>query len=152
MRTAVVVLAAGLAAGGCGAQKPAASVASPPAAAELGRPIGPQAHPVVPAAARFAARRFLHGYLAAVYGRGDIDAIPATTRQLRALLRRQSGRVPPAQRTRHPRVAALALTPAAADRLRGQATVDDGDLAPYPLAFTIARDQTGRWRVTSVGD
>jgi hypothetical protein len=99
-----------------------------------------------------AARRFLRGYLAAVYGRGTIDEIPASTPQLREGLRRQHDRVPPAQRARHPHVARLVLTAAGAEALRGLATVDDGDLAPYPLPFTIARDRAGHWRVTSVGD
>src|SRR4051794_38665047 len=77
VRPAVVVLTAALAVGACGAQKPRATPTSPPSSTELGRPIGPPEHAVAPTAARIAARRFLDGYLAAVYGRGDIDAIRA---------------------------------------------------------------------------
>ena len=106
----------------------------------------------MPAAARTAARRFLNGYLATVYGRASIDAIPASTPRLRQMIRRQGARVPPAQRMRHPRVTQLVLVAISARRLRGRATVDDGDLVPYRLAFTIQRDRSGRWLASSIGE
>src|SRR4051795_352074 len=88
--TALVTAAIGLGAGGCDSTH-SSRPPKPPPAGELGRPIGPSTHSAAPPAARDAARRFLHGSLAAVYGRGQIDAIPASTQRLRDLLHRQSG-------------------------------------------------------------
>src|SRR2546421_418678 len=53
-----------------------------------------------------AARRFLAGYLPLLYGRAKATTVQPVTRALADALRRSHARVPPAARSRQPRVAA----------------------------------------------
>lgn len=114
-----------------------------------GRPAPPAQE--VPAAADAAARRFLRGYLAVLYGRGAVgDVTDASDPVLRAL-RRSVRRVPAAQRQRRPRVVDLRLVRQAPAAVLVTASIDDGDLAVYPIVFALDR-RGGRWIVVRLSD
>lgn len=122
--------------------------------ASLGRPIG-GSRTTAPGAtadadAEAAARTFFRSYLAVSYGRAPARELHNATASLRRGLRAQNPRVPPGVRDLTPRLASLRLEPLAQGRLRATATVDDGDVAPYPLFATLAR-RDGRWLALSVG-
>jgi hypothetical protein len=146
---AVVVTAIAIAIVGCGAQERGASRST--STAPLGRPIGSAATSQAPGdrAALTAARAFLSSYLAITYGRAEPGRLRAATSALRAALRAQHARVPQGIRGRRPRIISLQLEPQASGRRRATATVDDGDVAPYPLFATLSR-RDGRWLVVSV--
>ena len=59
--------------------------------------------------------------------------------------------MPPGVENRRPRVVALRLESVAAGQVRATATVDDGDVAPYPLFATLQRQAGDRWIATTVG-
>jgi len=103
------------------------------------------------AAARRVARRFLTGYLAFLYGRapsGEItDVTPAVARELK----RNTPRIPPAQRNRTPRLVDVRATGQARDAVIVTASVDDGDVAVYRIVFTLER-RFGRWRVLQLAN
>lgn len=143
----IVLLSVSVAA--CGAQT--TTVTQPPSDAALGRPIG--GAPTRAAggqAARTAARAFLNSYLQISYGNAPPEQLRSASRALRDRLRTQRARVPPGVRDRTPRIVALGLKADRDGRVRAIATVDDGDLAPYPLIATLERrDQ--RWVAVSVG-
>lgn len=120
----------------------------------LGRPIGgqsPRTDETANADARAAARAFLSSYLAVSYGQAKPEKLRSATGSLRARLRAQAPRVPPGVTARHPRVVALRLESVADDQVRATATVDDGDVAAYPLFATLARREDGSWVAISVG-
>lgn len=105
----------------------------------------------VPGAADAAARRFLRGYLAVLYGRGAVgDVTDASDPVLRAL-RRNVRRVPAAQRQRRPEVVDLRLVRQAPAAVLATASIDDGDLAVYPIVFALDR-RGGRWIVARLSD
>ncbi|CAN5476740.1 hypothetical protein BH20ACT18_BH20ACT18_01130 [soil metagenome] len=99
------------------------------------------------AAAQRAARRFLDGYLAFLYGRAPARRISGVTAAVRHELERNTPRIPPAQRDRTPRVVNLNVTGQARDAVIATASVDDGDIAVYPIVFTLDRYRDG-WRVS----
>jgi hypothetical protein len=148
---AVVAIVLSLASAGCGARTQTAT--QPSTSAPLGRPIGAGSHAddVGGRSARAAAQAFLTSYLAVSYGRARPDALRSASAALRERLRAQAPRVPPGVRHRRPRLIALRLQPAGDGRLRATATVDDADIAPYPLFATLARRAGGRWVAVSVG-
>jgi hypothetical protein len=145
-----LVLAAWLAA--CGTQPKAVTRSSRDDAA-LGRIIGrsPRTTDARGDNARAAARAFLTSYLDVSYGRAEPGELRSATRALREGLRAEHARVPAGVRNRRPRIAALHLEAIGDRRLRATATVDDGDVAPYPLFATLARRTGGRWVAVSVG-
>jgi hypothetical protein len=130
----------------CG--EPAKTVTQPASDAPLGRRIGgdPGGHD-----ARSAARAFLSSYLAISYGQAQPSQLRAASRALRERLRAHNARVPPGVRNRRPRVVALRLKRTGDGRVRAIVTVNDGDLAPYPLFATLQRASSGRWVAVSVG-
>lgn len=147
---AAVVLVAGVLLAGCGDSATNAPTHATPDG-PLGRPIGPG----TPAArgdpeVRAAARTFFTSYLAISYGRASPGGLRGATRALRDQLRAQGARVPPGVRARRPKLAALRIEPVGGRLARATATVDDGDVAPYPL-FATLRSVSGRWVVVSVG-
>ena len=105
-----------------------------------------------PAAATRAARRFTLGYLTLIYGRGRPADVPAASPQLRGQLADNTGRIPPAQRGRRARIVTLRLDLTDATTAQGTATIDDGRIAPWPLAMSLHQAARGRWEVTSLGD
>lgn len=128
----------------------------PPAAPAVGQPI-----PSPPAdqdeledgdrsgvAAERAARRFLDGYLAYLYGRGDARGIEAASAALAVRLRREQPRVSPATRRREPSVVDVSARRLDAVRYQVAATVADGGVVEYPIELTVARHD-GDWVVTS---
>ena len=127
----------------------ATSLRRPPATpSQTARPAGP-AEPGA-RAAEAAARRFLQGYLAYLYGHGPPSAVRAASPLLRRRLGRERPRVSPATRRRRGRVAELS-----ARRLRDggfavTATIDDGGVARYPITLTLERRGRG-FEVTEVG-
>lgn len=143
------VLAAAFALVACGGEK-----ATSDDRGSLGRPIGGQ-QPAVRSAddrdARAAARAFLTSYLAVSYGRARPGDLRNATRSLRDRLRAQAARVPPGIRQRRPKVIALRVESVADGQVRATATVDDGDVAPYPLFATLVRQPGGRWLAVTVG-
>jgi len=129
------------------------TVTQPASTAPLGRPIGGTAKPNSADAdvkARYAARAFLTSYLNVSYGRAKPDELRNASKALRDSQRAQQPRVPEGVRNRRPRIVALRLEAIGDGRVRATATVDDGDVAPYPLFATLARSG-GRWLAVSVG-
>jgi hypothetical protein len=97
------------------------------------RPEAPTpAEPVASTAAEErAAREFLHGYLAYIYGRARAGEVRgATSAFTHALLARPS-RVPPSMRARRPRIVSVHL----AGTLGVTAIINDGGLIDYPLTL-----------------
>lgn len=133
----------------CGTQT--TTVTQPPRDAALGRPIGGTAtRQAGGQAARTAARAFVSSYLQISYGHAPPQRLRGASRSLRDRLRAQGARVPPGVRDRTPRIVALSLKPDRDGSVRAIATVDDGDLAPYPLIATLERHDQ-RWVAVSVG-
>lgn len=105
----------------------------------------------VPAAADAAARRFLRGYLALLYGRGAVGDVTDASEPVLRALRRNVRRVPAAQRQRRPEVVDLRLVRQAPAAVLATASIDDGDLAVYPIVFALDR-RDGRWIVARLSD
>jgi hypothetical protein len=124
-----------------------------------GAPVVVAPHPLPAAAARNhslstatdRALRFLRGYLAYSYGRGHLRAIPAADPKLLAALDRAHPRVPPAARTRRPRITTLQVLPQAPGTAQATATITDGSGLQYPLVFYLDRRPSG-WIVTRLAD
>jgi hypothetical protein len=101
--------------------------------------------------ARDVGERFLRGYVAFLYGRANPDELEGASADLRRALRRSRVRVPPARARRTPRLVRIDAVPQAPGVVKVTATIDDGDLTPYPVtAFVELRD--GRWLVTHLAD
>ena len=135
----------------CGGQT--TTVTQPASDAPLGRPIGGDPNRTRDTGgedARAAARAFLTSYLSISYGRAKPSALRSATPALRKQLREQNPRVPPGAAKRRPRVVALRLEAVGDGRVRATGTVDDDDLATYPLFATLAQID-GRWIAVSVG-
>jgi uncharacterized protein DUF6459 len=95
--------------------------------------------------------RFLRGYVALLYGRAKVDELEGLSADLRRSLRRARVRVPPARARRTPRLVRVDAFVQAPGVVELTATIEDGDLAPYPVtAFVELRD--GRWLVTHLAD
>lgn len=139
----VVVAAFGLLLGGGGSlPSPATTtpdptrLSSPPAAVRRSEP-------------EAAAVRFLEDYLPFLYGRGGAGPIRAATPRLAERLVRSRVRVPPAARSRRPRLEAIGARDLAGSRALVRARVGDG-VVSYTIALALARSE-GRWLVVSVG-
>lgn len=130
---------------------PPRSVGAPPdpLIATPQRPAAPARD--VPAAAEAAARRFLRGYLAVLYGRGAVGDVTDASEPVLRALRRNVRRVPAAQRQRRPQVVDLRLVRQAPAAVLATASIDDGDLAVYPIVFALDR-RDGRWIVARLSD
>lgn len=95
------------------------------------------------------ARRFLRGYLVFSYGHGRVSAIGDADPQLLRSLAGQ--RVPPAARTRRPRIVALRMEESARGVVQATATIADGSGVRYRLVFYLERRSRG-WLVTRLAD
>lgn len=140
----VVVAAFGLLLGGGGSLHSPATTAtpdptrlsSPPSAARRSEP-------------EVAAVRFLEDYLPFLYGRGAAGSIRAATPRLAERLVRSRVRVPPAARSRRPRLEAIGARDLAGSRALVRARVGDG-VVSYTVVLALARSED-RWLVVSVG-
>ena len=103
------------------------------------------------AGAREAGARFLREYVAFVYGRRGADELEGASADLRRSLRRARVRVPLARAARTPTLVDMRAVVQAPTVVQVTATVDDGDLAAYPVTAFVER-RAGRWLVTHVGD
>ena len=129
------------------------TVTEPASTAPLGRPIGGGTTPAANAGgakARAAAHAFLTSYLNISYGRAKPNTLRNASQALRDRQRAQQARVPEGVRDRRPRIIALHLEAVSDGYVRATETVDDGDVAAYPLFATLAR-RGGRWIAVSVG-
>jgi hypothetical protein len=139
----VVVAAFGLLLGG-GGSLPSPDTTATPNLARIASP------PVVRRSApEAAAVRFLEDYLPFLYGRGGAGAIRAATPRLAGRLVRSRVRVPPAARSRRPRLEAIGARDLAGNRALARARVGDG-VVSYTIALALARSED-RWLVVSVG-
>ncbi len=133
-----------------GVPAPIGSPLAPPPASPPPSP-GPEgetpAGGSLPNDAEAAARRFLSGYLAYLYGHAPARAIQGAAPALRRRLERARVRVSPATRRRRGRVVSLTGRRVAGGRLEVTATVADGGVARYPLGVLLAR-RGGRWQAT----
>lgn len=124
---------------------------TPPDLVQALAPAGPAAQtpPAGSSAAETTVRRFLHGYLPWLYGQAPLRLIQDATPGLLAGLKRHPPRIPPAMRSLHATVAAIAMQ----RHGRGwQAlpNVSDGR-ETYELVLTLTQTR-GRWLVSSVGN
>jgi hypothetical protein len=145
MAAALVLAAAILLLLGGGGSLPSPSAPSTPAVPPAAGP-PPTTERSAPQAA---AVRFLGGYLPFLYGKGGARSIRAATPQLVERLVRSRVRVPPAARTRDPRLEAIGGPSGAGHRALVNARVGD-DTVSYTLALALLR-RSGRWLVHSVG-
>lgn len=142
---------------GCGDKRPAPTpkIAAPPAPGPIIG--GGRAAPGDPltardrAAATFATRRFLRDYLPYLYGRRRASRVAPVTPVVARTLRRSSARVPPAQATRRPRVAALSVIGQTPRSALATVAIADGGPATYRLTLTVER-RDGRWLIADLGD
>ncbi len=103
--------------------------------------------PAGSAGAQHAARAFMNGYLAWLYGHGPVDAIPDAARPLLTQLKANPPpNAPPA--FLHAHLVALGPT-APPDEWLAYVSVNDGQLT-YRLPLTVVATQ-GRWLVSEVG-
>jgi hypothetical protein len=149
-RTRAVIAAPAAPAGGALSAPVSTPSPAPTAAGEEGRPPASSAGSRADVAgAKWAARRFLAGYLPYSYGHGRPDHIAAATTELRRRLARQPPRVPARERRLRPRL--LLLLSEAVSRGRAQLLALVGDGAQrYTLHLRLART-AGSWTVTDVG-
>ena len=150
LAAAAVVLAAAIALVAiAGTGKP--RTASAPAPTGAGPPVVSGHRPTPPTNATLTVRRFLAGYLPFLYGQVGVEQLRAVTPQLRRTVAAQRGRVTPAERTRRPRVIALAFAPGDVRRaVVFEAQIDDG-ASRYRLRLRVAR-QGSVWRVVELPD
>lgn len=142
---AIVLAAATLLLIGGGGSLPSPTTTSTPATPPAAGP-PPTAQRSAPEAA---AVHFLGGYLPFLYGQGKARSIRAATPQLVERLVRSRVRVPPAARTRDPRLEAIGGLSGAGRRALVRARVGDRAVS-YTLALAVVR-RSGRWLVQSVG-
>jgi len=126
-------------------RRPASGSASRPPA-----PTGGAANtaPLAPVAARVA-QRFLHGYLAYLYGHAPANAVRDATPALLGSLRSRPPLVPPAMRARNPRILSLHPAPAPVELVGLSVLVNDGELASYRVGLLLVREH-GRLLVSRV--
>lgn len=134
------------------ARHPAPRIAAAPLA-RASRPPTPTggakpAATVAPMVAR-AARKFLVGYLAYLYGHGLASAVRGATRALSRSLRAHAPRVSPGMRARSPRVVSLHAVSAPVGLVGVSVLVNDGELVSYPVGLLIASED-GRLLVSGV--
>lgn len=139
----VVVAAFGLLLGGGGSLPSPATTATPDLARIASPPVARRSEPEA------AAVRFLEDYLPFLYGRDGAGPIRAATPRLAARLVRSRVRVPPAARSRRPRLEAIGARDLAGSRALVRARVGDG-VVSYTVALALARSED-RWLVVSVG-
>lgn len=124
-----------------------------PSSATPSTPAAPSAAGPPPTAQRSepeaAAVRFLDGYLPFLYGQGAAKSIRSATPQLVERLVRSRVRVPPAARSRRPRLEAIGGPSGEDGRALVKARVGDGAVS-YTLALAVVQ-RSGRWLVRSVG-
>lgn len=100
-------------------------------------------------AAGGAARTFLSGYLAFIYGEGSVEQIRDASPSLIAVL--SKAHPPPATgRPPRPRILALGAHEASGSVLHVTALVSDG-IARYPIEIEIARGPSG-WQATKLSN
>ena len=126
--------------------------ATPPATPRIvGYPVpGPMSDvPNAPApAAAAAARAFLSGYVAWLYGQAGGSQVRDASPQLTALLTRGSPSVTAATRRLHPVVVALGAHEPGGNVLHVTAMISDG-LNRYPIRIVMVHDQSG-WEASQV--
>lgn len=148
MGVLVAVLAAGIAIAAASGSRSAAQIASPRV---VGLPApGPLANaphaPVAPAAG--AARTFLAGYLAYLYGRGSAADIRDAAPPLIAALGSVGPSLTPAARRLHPVVVGLGAHEASGSVLHVTALISDG-IARYTLQIVLSHERSG-WVTTQL--
>jgi hypothetical protein len=111
-------------------------------------PLADARHAPEPAAAS-AARTFLSGYLAFIYGEGSAAQIRDATPHLLAVLSKAHPS-PPAGRPPKPRILALGAHEASGSVLHVTALVGDGT-ARYPIGIRIVRGPGG-WQATELSN
>ena len=133
------------------AQPPAAATPTPPRRENPMPPVGSDAAAQPVTAAIDPARRFIESYVAFSYGHGRVNAVRAADPQLRRTFADQRPRVPPAQRKRHPTVAALRVVEYSPGVAKATATIADGAALRYTLVFYLDH-RPGGWLVTRMAD
>ncbi len=114
------------------------------------RPASEPARVVSVSGPEAAARRFLVGFLSFLYGQGSPDAISAVAPALADRLNGSRRRVSPAALARHPTITQLEGRRLGSGRASVLARIEDGGVASYPIALTLAR-RGGRWLVVAEG-
>ena len=124
---------------------------TPPDFVQALAPAGPAAEPAPPrasAAAETAAWRFLQGYLSWLYGQAPLHAIQDAAPGLLADPESHPPRIPPAMRSLHATVAAIAMQ-RHDSAWQALANVTDARES-YELVLTLTHTR-GRWLISSVG-
>jgi hypothetical protein len=96
-----------------------------------------------------AARAFLAGYLAYLYGRAGAPSVTHTTLAFARSLRAHPPLVPPAMRARDPRVLSLQSMPAPLGLVGVSALINDGEPVNYTIGLLITT-RTGEPLVSAV--
>ena len=109
----------------------------------------PEESTIATATALGAARAFMEGYLAYLYGHAHASTVRDATQALVLSLEAHPPRVSLDMRARQPRVLALHPTPAPSGQVAVEAVVNDGGLEDYPVGLLLAR-RDGRLLVTGL--
>jgi hypothetical protein len=144
----VVVLAAGIAIAAASGGRPAAKTASLRVVGLPAPGLLANAPHAPPAPAASAARTFLGGYLAYVYGHAPAADIRDATPPLIAAFGRVGPSLTPAGRRLHPVVVGLGAHEATGSVLHVTALISDG-IARYTLQIVLSHEQSG-WVTTQL--
>lgn len=144
----VVVLAVVLVIVATTGGRPVAQAPAPVVGGPAPGPLSDATNTPAPAAAS-AARTFLSGYLAFIYGEGSVSQIRDASPKLLAILGKAHPPAP-AGRPPHPRILALGAQEASGNTLHLTALISDG-VARYPIGIEIVRGPGG-WQTTELSN
>ncbi len=99
--------------------------------------------------AKSTATKFLHGYLAYLYGQAPASQVRDASGAFVGYLEHARGEVPPGIKALHPHVVSLAVSPQAPGHAIATAIVTDAEVVHYPIRLLLTEGSPG-WQVTGL--